>query len=208
MVPKILWQCGKWLEKDIPNYVQEYRQTWKDKNPTWEIKYFDNNQCFKLIKKILGNEAANIFNTIPRGDNKADFWRVITLNAYGGFYADLDTKCYEPIESWANLNKDFIVTKNTYSDIGTIWENWCFGATKDNIILTEIITKINKEINNSNEQINANHTFFPFTKTVNKYVNNSWVQAICPSYAFKVGHIAAHDNWDNSEYFANGGPKI
>ena len=204
MVPKILWQCGKWSEKDIPDYVESYRQTWLAVNPNWQYFYMDDAQCYKSIEEILGKEYAEIFNKIPRGDNKADFWRTIIINEHGGFYADLDTICHEPIEQWADLNKDFIVTQNHYLEIGTIWENWCFGSSKNNPLVKNIIKKVINKIDMANSEINAHHTFFPFTQTVQEFLNKPWIQTIVPSINFKVSHIAAHDNWDNSVYFRTG----
>ena len=206
MINKTLFQCGKWEYEYIPKYVAEYMETWRLNNLDFDFVYMSDEQCGKFIAAEYGIEMFKLYDLIPRGDNRADFWRYLVVNKYGGFYADLDTICYGKIDKLYKHSNNFVVTKNTYMDIGTIWENWFFGSSADNIILQKLIFSVVDNISKETCSINAHHTFFPFNKVVSQHLDEPWVGIIGEEIKNIVGHIAAHDEWDNPEYFKNGGP--
>lgn len=207
MINKTLFQCGKWDYDVIPRHVLDYMTTWRKQNKDFEFVYMSDEQCEAFIEDVYGDEISKLYTLIPRGDNRADFWRYLVLNKYGGFYADLDTKCFKPISSIFDPSSEFVVSQNTYSDIGTIWENWFFGSSSNSFILEELINTVIKNILHEECYINAYHTFFPFNQIVSKHISKPNVDIIGPEIKSLVGHIAAHDEWDNPEYFENGGPR-
>lgn len=206
MIPKIIYQCGPWAENEIPSYVFEYVKTWKHISADWDYKYFDDEMCIEDIRRIAGKNMSMIYEKIKRGDNRADFWRCIHLFDEGGFYADMDSKRINTIDSKHCETKNFICFRNTYPETGEIWENWFFGAEKNSKILEKIIEQMQEEINASDGQIDARHTFFPFSKAVNEFMHEDWFIDITNFQREMVCHIAAHDNWHNKNYFVNGGP--
>jgi hypothetical protein len=206
MIPKVIYQCGPWKENQIPSHVLDYSNTWKDFSEDWDYQYFDDEMCIEDIKELAGIDMAEMYKNITRGDNRADFWRCVHVLASGGFYADMDSKRIKTIDDIYCDTKKFISFRNHYPETGEIWENWFFGAEKDSEVLDAIVKKMCKNINLSNGSINANHTFFPFSQTVNKFSQENWFLDITDCFSDIVGHIAAHDNWDNAGYFINGGP--
>jgi len=206
MIPKIIYQCGPWKQKEIPNYVTEYSSTWKNFSQDWQYRYFDDEMCCEDIKQIAGANMASTYKKIKRGDNRADLWRCIHIFGEGGFYADMDSKRFKTINNAHCETKKFICFRNEYSDIGGIWENWFFGAEKNSKILEKVIEEIQKEIFLCDGDINAKQTFFPFSRVVNSFRNEEWFFDMTDSFRETVGHISAHDNWGNVNYFANGGP--
>ena len=207
MIDKTLFQCGKWDYKEIPMHVLDYMDTWRENNRDFKFVYMSDEQCGAFIENEYGSEINELYQLIPRGDNRADFWRYLILNKCGGFYADLDTKCFKSISTIINEKSEFIVTQNTYDDIGTIWENWFFGSSSHSFILEELIDTVIKNILQEECYVNANHTFFPFNQIVSKHISRPHIEVIGDEIKSVVGHIAAHDEWDNPEYFKNGGPR-
>lgn len=207
MINKTLFQCGKWDYETIPVHVLDYMNTWRVHNKDFKFVYMSDEQCGVFIENAYGSKVNGLYQLIPRGDNRADFWRYLILNKYGGFYADLDTKCFKSISNIINQKSEFIVTQNTYNDIGTIWENWFFGSSANSFILEEVVNAVIKNILQEECSINANHTFFPFNQIVSKHIDKPHIDVIGHEIKTMVGHIAAHDQWDNHEYFKNGGPK-
>ena len=210
MIPKIIYQCGKWKEKDIPSYVNDYRRTFVSKNSDWGYEYFDDEMCRKDIAQIAGNDIALLYDRIPRGDNRADFWRCIHLNKHGGFYADLDSLCIDKIENFYDDSKIFVSFQNTYPEpTGLIRENWFFGTSANNPILEKAIREMIKRIRNeANQTVNWVHTFIPFSRSVECFVQNAWFGDITNNYGNLVGHIAAHANWENQSFFKQSYPNV
>jgi mannosyltransferase OCH1-like enzyme len=201
MIPKIIYQCGKWEENTIPDYVQEYKESFIYHNPDWRYEYFDDEMCRKDIKKIAGANTALLYDRIKRGDNRADFWRCIHLNKHGGFYADLDSICVNKITRFYDDSKMFVGFQNTYPQpTGLIWENWFFGASPNNPILetaiNEMICRISDE---KSETVHWTHTFVPFSLSVDCFVKEKWFCDITNNYHKLVGHLAAHAIWDSVE---------
>ena len=206
MIPKIIYQCGSWKENDIPDYVRTYSETWKNFSPDWDYKYFDDEMCIDNIGRLAGDDMVSIYKAISRGDNRADLWRCIHIVNNGGFYADLDSKLFGNINDIYDDTKQFVAFRNSYLELGEIWENWFFGANKNNIVLVDIIKKIQHKIRLSNKSVDWQETFLPFSNIVNQFKNKEWFFDISNSAHQIVGHIAAHDNWHNKDYFNNGGP--
>lgn len=199
-IPKILWQCSRFEYQDLPTYILDYMNSWKKLNPDWTFNYFSDRQCKEYIEKELGTEYAAIYDSIERRDLRGDFWRYLAIRNNGGFYADVDAKCTSPIEDWADLNKSFVVTKNTYPETGPIWEQWCFGAEPNHPMMIELVAEVLDNVKGK-KQIGVHETFFPFTKCVERNLPNESIQTILPSWKMGVFHIAAHDNWYNPQYW-------
>lgn len=206
MIPKVIYQCGTWKQNQIPSHVLDYSNTWKNFSEEWGYQYFDDEMCIEDIRALAGTDMAEIYKKITRGDNRADLWRCIHIFGSGGFYADMDSKRLKSIDSIYSKTKKFISFRNHYPETGEIWENWFFGAEKNSEVLDHVIKEICTRIRISNGSINVNQTFFPFSQIVSKFSQENWFHDITDSFRNTVGHISAHDNWGNSEYFKNGGP--
>jgi len=79
-------------------------------NPTFTMKYFDDEQCAKYIESKLGTEMAYYFNHERHGPWKADLFRVIVLYFEGGYYLDVDIDMRLPID-------EFISTSTTFTSV-------------------------------------------------------------------------------------------
>jgi len=99
MIPKIIYMCYKDLK-----YIKIHSQNWARLNPEWEIKLYDDNLCAKFLLEEYSQLHADIFNFIPDGPIKADFWRVCIINKYGGLYVDADIEPLVPLSEY--IEKD------------------------------------------------------------------------------------------------------
>ena len=94
-IPKKIYMCYK--TKNIPKKVIE---NWKKLNPDYEICLYDDEECYTYILENYNKEYADLFNEIPSGPIKADFWRVCILYKNGGIYTDIDLVPLQPLSSF------------------------------------------------------------------------------------------------------------
>lgn len=78
------------------DHLEFVKEKWQILNPNWTIKLYDNTLAESFLKESYGQPYADLFNFIPDGPIKADFWRVCILYTYGGLYVDADI---EPLVS-------------------------------------------------------------------------------------------------------------
>jgi len=102
-IPKIIYMCHKTLDK-----ITIYSQKWKELNPEYEIKLYDDELCKKFLLEEYSQIYVDIFNFIPDGPIKADFWRLCIINKYGGLYVDADINPIIPLNKYIEENDDFV----------------------------------------------------------------------------------------------------
>ena len=102
-IPKIIYMCHKKLDE-----IKIYSQKWKELNPEYEIKLYDDNLCQQFLLEEYSQLHLDIFNFIPDGPIKADFWRVCIINKYGGLYVDADINPIVPLKQYIEDNDDFV----------------------------------------------------------------------------------------------------
>lgn len=138
MIPKIIWQTYKDPYDQLPDYMHEAAQTWKDLNPDYEYRYMDDAQASEFILNEFGEEWHNIFMNVPVGVMRGDLWRYMVVFKYGGVYADLDTECWEPISTWMMDDKSMIVCPETSEHLC----QWTFAATAEHPALGKVLEHI------------------------------------------------------------------
>ena len=102
-IPKVIYMCHKKLDK-----IEIYSQKWKELNPEYEINLYDDNLCQEFLLKEYSQLHLDIFNFIPDGPIKADFWRVCIINKYGGLYVDADINPIVPLKQYIEDNDEFV----------------------------------------------------------------------------------------------------
>lgn len=107
--PKTIYFCNRTLDK-----MKEYSDNWKKLNPEYDIQLFDNQMCEKFLLEEYGELYKEIFNYIPDGPIKADFWRICILYKYGGVYSDIDNEPLVPIKDFLEPDIGFL-TCSSYS---------------------------------------------------------------------------------------------
>lgn len=102
-IPKNIYMCHKTLEN-----IKIYSKNWKILNPEYEIFLYDDNLCQKFLLENYSKLHLDIFNFIPDGPIKADFWRVCVINKFGGLYVDADIQPIKSIKEYIEEDDDFV----------------------------------------------------------------------------------------------------
>ena len=144
MIPKIIWQTYKDSFDQLQPYMVDAVNTWKNLNPDFEYRYMDDTQAAEFILNEYGQEWHNIFVNLPVGVMRGDLWRYMIIYKYGGVYADLDTECLNPINTWLNEDYDMIVCPET--DIH--YCQWTFAASAGHPVLKSVLDTIKEKLLN------------------------------------------------------------
>jgi mannosyltransferase OCH1-like enzyme len=103
MIPKVIFMCHKTLDE-----IKIYSEKWKILNPEYEIRLFDDKMCIDFLLEEYSPLHAEIFNFIPDGPIKADFWRLCIINKYGGLYVDADIEPLISLKEYIEEDDDFV----------------------------------------------------------------------------------------------------
>jgi Glycosyltransferase sugar-binding region containing DXD motif len=95
MIPKIIHQIWMQGADTVPSKYSFARATWREKNPLWEIKTWDEVELRKLIQ---GTRWENVLQYTRRLIQRADILRCAVLEKYGGVYVDMDMYCLKPLD--------------------------------------------------------------------------------------------------------------
>lgn len=144
--------------KDIP--YEEHRNTWTEKNPDYNYKLYTFKEINDIFKEAFENTVPEVLETyklLPHIILKSDLGRYFLLYLFGGVYADIDTLCQNPIDTWydnVDTSKfDIGVTVSIEDDINRDdWMNsmprrvellqWAFKGNKRHHYWALLISKI------------------------------------------------------------------
>lgn len=108
---------------------------WRELNPNHTIHLYDDFLCRQSLLP-LGSWAITLFDAIPDGPIKADFWRAAILFLNGGIYVDVDSSPLVPIDSVLPPLTTFSTSMSYVQDE----TNPMFiAATKENPILASVL---------------------------------------------------------------------
>jgi mannosyltransferase OCH1-like enzyme len=131
MIPKIIHQI--WLG-DQSKRPQQFIDTWKRMNPTWEHRLWtEENMPPSFIKRH--------FDSCPSLAGKADILRYQLLWEHGGFFIDADAECLNPLDDFFVDNEAFCCWENEYVRAG-LMSNGYMASVPRNQILWEMLNTI------------------------------------------------------------------
>jgi len=96
-IPKIIHQTAPADESKWPKLWKLCQKTWKEKFPTWEYKFWNDDDLENLIK----TDYSWFYDTYKGYDQqikRVDAARCFILHKYGGMYADMDYECVNNFE--------------------------------------------------------------------------------------------------------------
>lgn len=109
MISKTIWQTYETPISDLPLLAQQSVETWKNLNPDWSHGYMSGADREDFFRTEFGGEVFDTYMKYPMGVMKAGLWRFAILYKNGGVYADLDTECINPIDTWLDQQYDMIL---------------------------------------------------------------------------------------------------
>lgn len=96
-IPRVIHQT--YNSKELPLHLQRMVNTWLAKNPGWEYRLYDDKDCHDFVEQEFP-EYLEAFKALPKEVERSDFFRYLVILKYGGVYADVDTECRQPLESF------------------------------------------------------------------------------------------------------------
>tara|TARA_R100000008_G_scaffold81292_1_gene64376 strand:+ start:663 stop:1325 length:663 start_codon:yes stop_codon:yes gene_type:complete len=94
MIPKIIHHI--WVgDKPLPEEESCWMETWRDRHPSWEFKFWTNNNLPELPDNC--SRALEKYNRFPAF--QADIIRYVAVLKYGGLYVDTDMECVKSVDS-------------------------------------------------------------------------------------------------------------
>lgn len=123
MIPKKIHYC--WLSGDpIPDNLQKWMRTWRDKLPGWEFILWDKTQ-FDINSVVWVRQAYEA----KKYAFAADYIRQYAVYNFGGMYMDMDVEVVKNFDEM--LNRAYIIGAETETGI----EAGVFGAEKGSHII-------------------------------------------------------------------------
>ena len=104
MLPRIIHQY--WDRPEPPLDVLKRMRTWRDLNPDWQCRRWDDANTGAFIAREFGVEAARCFYACIHPAMRSDLLRASVLLTFGGIYVDADIICRQPIDA-------FVLGENT-----------------------------------------------------------------------------------------------
>lgn len=203
MIPKIIHYC--WLSNDpIPEKLQEYMKSWKEKLPDYEFKLW-NFDCFDINSSQWVKEAFEA----KKYAFAADYIRLYAVYNYGGIYMDMDVEVIKSLNPL--LNNDYLLGYENQIGI----EAGIFGASPKADWVKLILDYYQ---NKSFYREDGTQNTTPLPKiifkilTANKLLNKH-IYPLSPDYltakSYKTGQIHTTSNTYTIHHFAGSwhGPK-
>ena len=148
-IPKIIIQT--WKCKELPPYYKKTQNMIFRHNPEYQLIFFDDDDIEKFISGRY-SQFEPVLKKFKRKIQIIDFFRLLAVYEYGGFYFDMDVEVIKNLDSLLQYSCVFPVemkrNNRILSDIGYDFNlgNYAFGASPRNPVIWAIIEEIVKVI--------------------------------------------------------------
>lgn len=100
MIPKVIHRT--WRSADIPAAALPWTRTWGDRNPDFDIRFYDDAACAAFVAREMP-EYLSVYHRLPRPVQRADFFRYLVVYRFGGVYVDIDMECLRPFDRFLDI---------------------------------------------------------------------------------------------------------
>lgn len=155
-IPKIIHQSYKEkVHKNMYNAIS----SWKLMNVNYEYKYWNDQDCYDLIKNNFDETILDAYNMLYAGAYKSDIFRLCMLYLYGGVWTDISSVCEEPIDKIIEKKNSLILTIDYPCQVtcGNIYQAFIVCEEKNNIIKYILDYTVERVINN--EEFNKTYNY-------------------------------------------------
>lgn len=144
-IPKKIFQTHKsWDYINTKPSILECINSWK-RYTDFEYYFYNDSDADTFIKNNFNNNIYKAYRSLSLPVMKADLWRYCVIYAYGGIYADTDTKCLVDPNC---LLQDSLLVCVPESDTRKLCQ-WIFAAPPKSPIIKKIIDMcVTKILNN------------------------------------------------------------
>lgn len=140
-IPKIIWQTNYTNKVSLPVYLNYLFNRLMALD--FEYRYVSTQERLEFITANASKKMSDAFRQLTDGAAQADFWRLFTLNYYGGVYMDIDAHAVWPLSKMIKPNDTelFLLNKEHFT-------NYFIASAKDNPVLQTALDIIVDNITN------------------------------------------------------------
>lgn len=102
-IPRIIVQTHRSLD-----IGEKQRKSWQTYHPQFDYQFFNDEDCEKFIRDKFPR-LWSTYSKLPLVVQKADLFRYAAIYHGGGIYADVDTQCLAPVNSYVDLSRPNLV---------------------------------------------------------------------------------------------------
>jgi autotransporter strand-loop-strand O-heptosyltransferase len=109
-IPRIIHQTYK--NNDLPLEIAKVVNELKTMNPTFEYRFYTDEDCIEFIKNNYDEETLNLYLSINPiyGSSRADFFRYLLMYKVGGVYLDIKSCTTVPLEKTLLPTDEYLLT--------------------------------------------------------------------------------------------------
>jgi len=111
-IPKKIFQT--WKNHDMGTEMKNTVYSITEKNPEYQYKLFDDDECAEYIKNNFDKDVLDAYNNLIPGAFKADLFRYCILYKEGGIYMDCKMIDEIPFRNFINPEDECILVKDSY----------------------------------------------------------------------------------------------
>jgi hypothetical protein len=129
-LPRVIWIYWDSPIEQAPAFVRYAIQSWRTKNPEWEVQVLDDESLTQFIAVPTAPTGRKI-------QGKSDAIRLALLRRHGGVWVDATCACAKPLDHWLPplMNAGFFAFPDTYP--GRIIQSWFLAAAPENELVAE-----------------------------------------------------------------------
>ena len=128
-----------WKSHKVPKIAHKPTITWKYFGKNWNYKLYDDKECFNFIRDNFNEHVLAVYQSLPFGVMKADFWRYCIIYKIGGLYTDLDTSCLIGPSQWIPQDAQLVISGEVQTPL---FCQWTFFARRNNPIIKKVIDTV------------------------------------------------------------------
>jgi hypothetical protein len=141
-IPRRIMQF--WDASVPPEYITEIMRSWRELNPMFEYRRFDDKSAREFITAKYPTDVLRAYIRAQHPAQKADLFRLAYLLAEGGFYTDADDRCVAPLESIVPSEANLMAFQENLGTIGNNFLGAVAGEPVMRCALDLAVTAINR----------------------------------------------------------------
>jgi len=134
-IPKILWIYWQQGWDCAPDIVKACLNTWRNRNPNWEIIALDDTNLKNYID--INQIHTLLSNKVVEPEAFSDILRAALLSKHGGVWADSTTFCVVRLDNWLSpyVNNNFFAFSNPGKD--RLISSWFIASEPNGYIINK-----------------------------------------------------------------------
>ena len=162
-----IFTSHKFSLNECPPNLQKNLSLWSSLNPSYEFKYYNDEEMNRWMKKNSDKETLSLFNKLNSGAARADVFRVCHLYVEGGVWADADLPAFDiskqrpDFQELLSENEGILVHNRKCNEP----RYTLMASMKNNDIFAKLNRCINEQINvaiQTNSKLGTIHITGPF----------------------------------------------